>query len=207
MFWRPQPRRVPQWLATWCVYVTVRILYVGPFILRSSRSRMMNRQCKLLYCMGLVCVLAVLASSCETTGSSGAANRDPVQRATGLAPHYSPPVADIPLPRQFSLVESESFSSIAGTMRDVAHTYAGKADPLAVVRFYKDQMPANSWIPLGERFRGGEWSLHYQKDNETCQICVYRSNLSTKITVDIFSLDRLPSSAESGTIQGRRSAQ
>jgi hypothetical protein len=92
------------------------------------------------------------------------------QPKPGLVPQANPPVADIPVPIGFKLVEPASRSFIAGGERRIEHTYQGNVEKFDVKRFYARQMPLSDWKLLSEQFLGGEFVLQFARQNERAEV-------------------------------------
>lgn len=94
------------------------------------------------------------------------------QPSPGLVPQARPPVADVPVPIGFKLIEPASRSFIAGDERRIKHAYQGGAEKFDVKRFYARQMPLNGWKLLNEQFLSGEFMLQFAKADERAELTV-----------------------------------
>jgi len=83
-----------------------------------------------------------------------------------------PPIADLPVPVGFELVENRSRNLAAAGARFVDHVYSGRADKFAVWRFYKRLMPINRWALVTDKFVQGEIQMDFEKESERCQVTV-----------------------------------
>jgi hypothetical protein len=104
----------------------------------------------------------------------------------------NPPIADVPVPAGFSLVQKKSNSKVipSSNVRFVDHLYSGREDFLPVVRFYRDQLPANGWQWVDQTQTGSEMSLHFTKNNEDCRITIRSGTLNTHIRIRIDPMGR-----------------
>ncbi|RME36329.1 MAG: hypothetical protein D6788_11820 [Planctomycetota bacterium] len=100
--------------------------------------------------------------------------RSPVPRSDVGLLEASPasPVADLPVPRGFRLVDASSEDWISGTIRYVRHRYVGSADKQSVRRFYREQLPLVRWRPVSERFLDGRIEMFYRREREACTIII-----------------------------------
>ncbi len=104
----------------------------------------------------MIAALAGCASEGGTEAPAGSVTTPAAPlTAADLLPQNRTPIADLPVPVGFKLVESVSRSYDWGTGRVIDHTYEGHADKLAIDRFYRRQMTTLGWIAgANENVRG-----------------------------------------------------
>ncbi len=125
--------------------------------------------------------LALTLPACSWfSGSSGAA-----QPALIAAP--DPPVADVPIPAGFWMSSQSSAVILPNSrLRFVNHTYKGSDPYLAVVRFYRDQMPGYGWT-LGPQSQNtdGSFTMSFVKGDEDALITVSEGTFHTYVHLHI----------------------
>ena len=85
----------------------------------------------------------------------------------------SSPIADVPVPAGFTMIDSESTSQVVGTSRTfVDHMYKGSDDLLPVVRFYRTQLPQKGWTSVDQAQMHEEITLRYSKGAEECIVTI-----------------------------------
>lgn len=86
-----------------------------------------------------------------------------------------PPVADVPLPMEFVMVEERSRSyTVPDThQRFVDYLFLGKADKFRVADFYETQMPVSRWKLQQKQFAQGRATQDYKKDEEKCRLTIW----------------------------------
>jgi hypothetical protein len=106
--------------------------------------------------------------------------------SVNLAPAATSPIADVPIPVEFSMTGESTSKVEASGLRFVDHKYEGSDDVLPVIRFYKDQMPAKGWTFVSQnQLLHNEISLRYTKNSEDCTITVTPGSMHTHIRVQI----------------------
>ena len=96
-----------------------------------------------------------------------------VYRSVRLVPMARPFESDIPVPVSFCFVESASEDRSTGTSRlYLRHLYAGDADKLNVRNFYREQMPLARWVKVSDGSVKGEYTLRFEKGNESCTVLI-----------------------------------
>jgi len=117
-----------------------------------------------------------------------------------------PPIADLPVPIGFDLVEGKSRNFAAAGARYIDHMYSGRADKFAVGRFYKRQMPINRWALVTDMFVQGDMMLDFEKANERCRISISTSGFfgSTKIRMAVWTSGPIVQPAGYGSSRGSR---
>jgi len=94
-------------------------------------------------------------------------------------------IADLPVPVGFKLDQGKSRNYSAGGFRFVDHTYKGRADKLAVKRFYERQMPINRWTLTMSMFVRGEIRLDFEKETERCLIIIGDGSLFHPVRIQV----------------------
>ena len=99
----------------------------------------------------------------------------------------SSPIADVPVPAGFMLDAGKSWSNWNPNLklRSVNHEYKGKDGMLAVVRFYKEQLPAFKWSDPVLDQQGKKVTLKSGKTNEDLVITVSEGILDTHINIKL----------------------
>lgn len=121
--------------------------------------------------LGFLCLLGGCSSSGSTAVSSEAASSaSPASPVSGLVPRTSPPIADLPVPIGFEIVDAISRHYQAGAIRFIDHTYKGSADRFAAEAFYKEQMPRNGWAAVQSRLVRGRMVLEFRKGAELATV-------------------------------------
>ncbi|MDH3584222.1 MAG: hypothetical protein OER86_08405 [Phycisphaerae bacterium] len=82
------------------------------------------------------------------------------------------PVADIPVPVGFEMVEPISRNYLTSGSRIVDHTYRGKGDKLVVKNFYLKHMPIKGWTIRRLQMVRGIYRLNCEKGQETCDVTI-----------------------------------
>ncbi len=121
--------------------------------------------------LGFFCLLGGCSSSGPAAVTSQeAASASPAAPVSGLVPRTSPPIADLPVPIGFEIVDAISRHYEAGASRYIDHTYKGAADRFAVEAFYKEQMPRNGWTGVQFRLVRGRMVLEFRKKMELATV-------------------------------------
>lgn len=87
-----------------------------------------------------------------------------------LEPHARPPVADLPIPTDFALIEEVSRSYEARGVRLIDHVYHGQASPVQLERFYRKQLPGRGWAFQNAQMVRGMRLLRFEKDEEVLDV-------------------------------------
>lgn len=105
--------------------------------------------------------------------------------------------ADIPLPVGFRIVDRSNEEWASGPIRYVRHRYFGRADTLAVRRFYRRQMPLIRWTAVDESHVDGLIAMRFRRGGESCRVIIEsrRSWLSRRVRIEVTIG---PEGAESG---------
>ncbi len=114
--------------------------------------------------LALVASLLSLPGGCAEPGSR--------HREAVLVASPQPYERDIPLPRGFRLVEKSSEDWSSGPLRYLRHRYRGRADKVAVFRFYREQMPLVRWTQISEGNVHGRYSLRFERKTEACRVTI-----------------------------------
>ncbi len=85
----------------------------------------------------------------------------------------SPPeryrITDLPVPDNYKFDEKESFIFETTAIKTGILVYHGSVDPLAVIDFYKTEMPKYGWT-LVHLFEHHDVNMLFQKEDWTCQL-------------------------------------
>ena len=96
------------------------------------------------------------------------------------------PIADIPIPVGFTMTKKSTSKIIpVSSTRFVDHQYTGPNDFLAVVKFYRNQMPTQSWTLIEQTQGNASIVLHFTKGSEDCIICVTDGDLLTPTRIRV----------------------
>lgn len=140
--------------------------------------------------LGLVMTLAISLTSCATVnnGPDGNSSSSDQQATTDNAQPAPPPVipefGDIPIPRELSRRNDQSFIyETPGTVVGVL-TYTGRVDPSSVNGFFREQMPKHGWRLLNA-FRDENTDLFYLKRDRSCQISIKPGIIDTKVIIKV----------------------
>ena len=77
---------------------------------------------------------------------------------------------EVPVPKGFSLVEGRSIDRQSSGQRMALHEYKGRADPLAVRNFYRQQMPRTGWERMSDDSVKGTTVMRFEKRHEVCTV-------------------------------------
>jgi len=152
----------------------------------------------------ILCLGVVMLAGCETSGgASGSAedaDRQSRSSGVGLVPRVQAPIADVPVPVGFHLVEAISRHYTVGDQRFVDHTYEGRESKFDVERFYRERMPLKDWEPAGQQMVRGRFEQRYRKADELAEITVESSRNAFGMERTRVSITVRPggSTAESG---------
>jgi len=135
-------------------------------------------------------------------GPSGSTEADDIDvtRATeaamdtvGLIPQTRPPIADLPVPVNFKIVDALSSDQKTDSGRTVDHVYQGRDDKFDVERFYVIQMPIKDWVQTNRRYQGGKFNLEFEKADEKCAIeIITRPGVPFQRTTISIKVHRMP---------------
>ncbi len=109
-----------------------------------------------------------------------------------LVPDRGSPISDVPVPAGFTLQTDKDtwYKGIPGSnQRFVHHIYRGSDNYLAVMRFYKEQMPKFGWTGVSELQLGDTVTLRFTKNAEPVTVTIKNETFHTYITIQI-NLDR-----------------
>ncbi|MBI1369304.1 MAG: hypothetical protein GC162_11710 [Planctomycetes bacterium] len=121
----------------------------------------------------LIAVLAATLAGCDR--SANTAGRDPTDPNAPIAnipliAQPNPPLADLPVPVGFWMLEKLSRAYEANGVRFVDHMYRGNDDKLDVERFYRMQMPLKGWVFRDTAMVRGMTEMHFDRGKEMCTI-------------------------------------
>ncbi len=111
-----------------------------------------------------------LAFGLAVTG--GCTNKPTGPTILDVAEH--PYVSDLPLPKDFKLIERQSADKVTPGFRSVKHIYHGKASLQAVKNFYQYHMPQANWQLDEQTLNKGVYVLKYKKAQERCEVRIER---------------------------------
>jgi hypothetical protein len=115
--------------------------------------------------VGIFLTAIVGGPGCESGGRA--------YRPLRIAPMIAPFESDIPVPMGFRFVEHASEDRATGTMRlYLRHSYQGDAHKLNVRNFYRDEMPLAQWVKVSDGNVKGEYTLRFEKGNESCTVLI-----------------------------------
>ncbi|MAE61866.1 MAG: hypothetical protein CMJ49_10990 [Planctomycetaceae bacterium] len=115
----------------------------------------------------------------------------------GLYPQSRPPIADLPVPAGFKIVEATSRSHQTDAQRTVDHTYKGRDSRIQVERFYRRQMPAAGWTWRDSTMADGVHMLHFDKDDHRCAVRISLEPRPLRDAVTVIHIDVRPHHASS----------
>jgi len=101
-----------------------------------------------------------------------------------LEPQTTLRFSDIPVPVGFKSIPQDSYSFESSGVRVGVLKYQGKANPDAVVNFYKEQMAMYSWN-LVNIVEYGQRVLNFERENESCIISLFPKGNNVVITISI----------------------
>jgi len=125
----------------------------------------------------ILCLWTAVAVGCTAHGGAARngdeATEAPARRGrVGLVPKVQAPIADVPVPVGFQLVESISRHYTVGDQRFIDHTYEGRENKFDVDRFYRERMPLKDWRSEGNQMVRGTFEQRYRKNNEIAEITI-----------------------------------
>lgn len=152
----------------------------------------------------ILCLGVAMLAGCEATGGNNSRtgeNADGERRSggVGLVPRAQSPIADVPVPVGFHLVESISRHYTVGEQRFIDHTYEGRESKFDVERFYRERMPLKDWQPKGEQMVRGRFEQRYRKADELAQITVDSSRNAFGIERTRVSITIRPAESSDGS--------
>jgi hypothetical protein len=106
---------------------------------------------------------------------------------TILESRRQPYVADIPVPRKFTLNERRSSNNYTEGRRSVKHLYEGSSSSLEVRNFYVHYMPTSGWQQFEDVLQDNVYRLRFRKAEERCEIRVERSPTAFGHTTQIWA--------------------
>lgn len=107
----------------------------------------------------------------------------------GLFPQTRPPIADLPVPVGFKMVEATSRHDVTGGIRTVDHTYKGRDDKTQVERFYHHQMPMLGWTVQDSDMVAGTHTLWFAKGSERCAVRISEQRRPIRKAVTVIEID------------------
>lgn len=91
---------------------------------------------------------------------------------------------DLPVPAGFTLYRKESFIFQNNKTRMGTMTYSGSSDLMAIIEFYKKQMPRNGWSLL-TIVEFGKVIMSFEKDAEGCIITIEKRGRKIIIAISL----------------------
>jgi predicted small secreted protein len=132
----------------------------------------------------LVVAFSVVLSGCA--GLRGMFKGSSTPSKVSKAPEVSAILKfdDVPVPDGFRFIANESFAFQTQDVRVGLLKYEGKADPDAIVQFYKEQMPLYNWkvvniIEYGKRL------LNFEKDGQSAVVTIEPRGGKVIITIAV----------------------
>lgn len=93
-------------------------------------------------------------------------------------------LADVPVPRDFKLVEAESIVVETQGARIAQLSYLGATLPGDVIAFYRNLMPVNGWA-LDPSCAPAALELVFRKKKEECTVAARREKKQTRVAVKV----------------------
>lgn len=122
----------------------------------------------------VVAALAMLVGvgliGCAQGGSIRASSAD--GEPAELEPHSRPPVADMPIPAGFQLLEEQSHAFESPGVRFIDHTYRGVATKTQLERFYRKHLPARGWEFRNAQMNRGTHTLRFENGDEVLDVLI-----------------------------------
>jgi len=143
--------------------------------------------------LGLTLMLAFSLAACASVKDMAASvtGEDEVQSASGPSETKAvpPPViaefGDIPIPRELTREDDQSFIYEApGTVIGVMVYTGTRVDPNSIGGFFREQMPAQGWRFINA-YKDEDIDLYYLKDNRSCQISIKAGMMETKVIIKV----------------------
>ena len=98
-------------------------------------------------------------------------------------------LSDLPVPKGMKFDAERSHERITSSRRAVYHAYTGGASTLAVIKFYKDQLPISNWKFINEQMDRGVTTLDYEKENERLAVKIFRKDFRTHLILHLYDKD------------------
>ncbi|HVT82020.1 MAG TPA: hypothetical protein VHM90_15350 [Phycisphaerae bacterium] len=97
------------------------------------------------------------------------------------------PISDVPVPAGFTMADNSTSKVVPGSsLRVVDHHYKGTDELVAVVTFYREELPKTQWTLVDQtQVSAKEITLHFTKRNEECSVTVTRKTFETEIRIRI----------------------
>ena len=143
--------------------------------------------------LGLTLMLAFSLAACASVKEMAAnvTGEDEVQSASSPSETKAvpPPViaefGDIPIPRELTRQDDQSFIYEApGTVIGVMVYTGTRVDPNSIGGFFREQMPAQGWRFINA-YKDEDIDLYYLKDNRSCQISIKAGMMETKVIIKV----------------------
>jgi hypothetical protein len=122
-------------------------------------------------------LLMLLAAGCVMEQS------EPLQMSTSMR------LSDLPVPKGMKFDAQRSHERITPSRRAAYHAYTGNASVLAVIRFYRDQLPISNWKFINEQMDRGVTVLDYEKEDERLAVKVFRKEFKTQLILHLYEKD------------------
>ncbi len=143
--------------------------------------------------LGLTLMLAFSLAACASVKDmaasvTGGEETQPAS-ATSDGKAVPPPViaefGDIPIPRELTRQDDQSFIYEApGTVIGVMVYTGVRVDPNSIGGFFREQMPAQGWRFINA-YKDENIDLYYLKDNRSCQISIKAGMMETKVIIKV----------------------
>jgi len=141
--------------------------------------------------LALTCILALSLTACVTTegmpGDTGKAGQNTPAVTDGKAtpPPVIPEFGDIPIPRELTRQDDQSFIYEApGTVIGVMVYTGNRVDADSIHGFFREQMPTHGWRFINA-YRDQNIDLIFMKDNRSCQISIKSGMIETKVIIKV----------------------
>jgi len=131
----------------------------------------------------IMTALVVLAAVLAGVAGCGGPKDEPLPISTMLR------LSDLPVPEGMKFVSGRSHDRISPTRRMIYHEYKGMKNALAVINFFKDQLPAGNWKFIDESTDKGITVLNYEKENERLTVRIYRKGFNTRLILQVYEKD------------------
>jgi hypothetical protein len=126
-------------------------------------------------------------------GGCGRSKGDKPAQLQRLRPRSVSYLEEVPVPSGFELVGERSLDHESGGRRMARHEYRGRAHPLAVRKFYREQMPNAGWDCVSDQNFNEVTTIRFEKKHESCTVQIQPGSLGqTVIHVEVVPFNRTP---------------
>ncbi|MEI6631657.1 MAG: hypothetical protein WCL25_03475 [bacterium] len=135
--------------------------------------------------MRAIIILFLCFSVFMLSGCAGFSKKDRQMSSPGLLePQVTLKFNDIPVPAGFKLIPQDSYSFESAGVRVGLLKYKGKANPIQVINFYKEQMSMYSWSLLNV-IEYGQCILNFEREQESCIVNMLANGKSITLTISV----------------------